>query len=377
MRAQRIHPASECAHGGRARDRGFTLTEILVVIIIIVLMLAMAMPVFRYISGSRSQAGAVNQIAAFLGRCRNDAIGLQQVMGAAFYVDSTTGRTAMVEVEPVSPNVVPYAADPNNPTYYPAYPLGTYVSTATTNNGVTIYSYFVATTAVPATSYQSTSTPVPPSDWMPVQPYDGSVASRGATDNTSTTAGLGVPSGNKTEILPILFDRVPGTDHELLPSGIGVQLLIDDVRKTGSKTPASDRYLHLGTLLFDASGRLTYQPFVIYRGGPIGTAAGFGTSTFNIAQNQTSSYTPGSDGVTSAAPDDPLYSSFGVVVYDRDAWLSQNFPSDWIIEGPGSQSTYGTGGNSPPSEYDEEAWLDNNATPLLIDRYTGTLLRNE
>jgi hypothetical protein len=45
-----------------------------------------------------------------------------------------------------------------------------------------------------------------------------------------------------------------------------------------------------------------------------------------------------------------------------------------IYNGSTVQSPWVSGG---PSESDEEAWLDQNSTPLIIDRYDGSLIRGE
>src|SRR5947209_7537902 len=84
-----IAPSSRAAHRSSfiAHRPAFTLTEILVVIVIIVIVLGMAVPVFHFITGSRSEEGAINQIAAMLARARADAIGLQKPIGIAFFTD--------------------------------------------------------------------------------------------------------------------------------------------------------------------------------------------------------------------------------------------------------------------------------------------------
>ena len=56
------------------RSAGFTLTEILVVIGIIVLFIALAIPAMSAISGTRSIAGAENNLSALLARAQ-DRIG--------------------------------------------------------------------------------------------------------------------------------------------------------------------------------------------------------------------------------------------------------------------------------------------------------------
>jgi prepilin-type N-terminal cleavage/methylation domain-containing protein len=82
-------------------SRGFTLAELLIVIALIVLLVAMAVPAFNFITGSRSVDGAQNQIAAFLGRARSEAIGLQEVRGVFFFLDTRTDRVNMTLVRSV------------------------------------------------------------------------------------------------------------------------------------------------------------------------------------------------------------------------------------------------------------------------------------
>ena len=82
------------APGPAARAGGFTLTEVLVVVVLIVLLLGLALPAFNVLTGSRSTEGASNQIAALLGRARNEAIGLQTPHGVLFYLDPATRRVA-------------------------------------------------------------------------------------------------------------------------------------------------------------------------------------------------------------------------------------------------------------------------------------------
>src|SRR4051812_37942437 len=76
----------------------FTLTEILIVIGIIVLLLAMAVPAMRVLTGGRSIDGAENQLSAFLGRARGEAIALQEERGVMFFVDPVSDRVTAVEV---------------------------------------------------------------------------------------------------------------------------------------------------------------------------------------------------------------------------------------------------------------------------------------
>lgn len=76
----------------------FTLTELLVVIGLIVLLLALAVPAFNAITGGRSIDASANQISAFLGRARMEAIGLQETRGVMFFIDPRNKRPTMAIV---------------------------------------------------------------------------------------------------------------------------------------------------------------------------------------------------------------------------------------------------------------------------------------
>jgi type II secretory pathway pseudopilin PulG len=77
---------------------GFTLTELLVVAGIIVLIVTLAVPAFNTISGNRSIDAAQNQLAAIIGRARQEAIGLQDFRGVLLFQDPNTSRPCAVEV---------------------------------------------------------------------------------------------------------------------------------------------------------------------------------------------------------------------------------------------------------------------------------------
>jgi hypothetical protein len=68
-----------------------------------------------------------------------------------------------------------------------------------------------------------------------------------------------------------------------------------------------------------------------------------------------------------------LRSQFGLVMFERDLFATQNGTDD---DSKIAGTTYGTPAASGTEAY-EEAWLDNNSTPILINRYTGTLVKGE
>ncbi len=82
----------------KSRRTAFTLNEMLIVIAIIVLMLALALPAFNVLTGSSSTEGATNQISAFLGQARAEAIGVQEIRGVMFFIDPRTDRVNMAMV---------------------------------------------------------------------------------------------------------------------------------------------------------------------------------------------------------------------------------------------------------------------------------------
>lgn len=85
--------------GFRSLSRlAFTLNEMLVVVAIIVLLLGLALPAFNTIRGSKSVEAANNLISAFLGEARAEAIGVQEIRGAMFFLDPATGQVNMALV---------------------------------------------------------------------------------------------------------------------------------------------------------------------------------------------------------------------------------------------------------------------------------------
>jgi type II secretory pathway pseudopilin PulG len=96
------------------RKQAFTLNELLIVIAIIVLMIGLAVPAFNALTGSGSLESAQNQVSAFLGQARTEAIGVQETRGVMFFLDLDTDRINMAQVRVAFTATLPS----NNPIHY-------------------------------------------------------------------------------------------------------------------------------------------------------------------------------------------------------------------------------------------------------------------
>jgi type II secretory pathway pseudopilin PulG len=317
----------------------FTMTEIMIVIVIIVLMLSMAMPVFRLMSGSRSEESASNQIAAFLGSARSQAIGLQQSIGVAFFPDSS-GRCQMAIVQrEIDAGFVEVGRSTITPTFYPKW---TYLHRVVGTNPV-ISTYFVALQDVPA----------------------------GTRINNNLTFF--------TECDPNVIDKITDSDAEALPQGVGVKLVNDWGAASGGTTQASDGYVSIGVIMFDKNGQLTTQQFSISASGFLGSTMQMSQlpgnpDNYPVWQGNGTSYLTNSAGSVEYAMAPGVYSQFGLVLYDRDAYQNQGYTNSDPTYTSTSNTNYSTG---TPSEKQADQWLDQNAAPLLINRFNGTLVKGE
>jgi prepilin-type N-terminal cleavage/methylation domain-containing protein len=324
---------------GPHSPRGFTLTEILVVVALIVLLIALAVPTFNVITGSRSVEAAQNNISAFLGRARSEAIGLQEVRGVFFYIERRSGNIGMAIVREVD---APPSSD-----FSPAAPL-----------------------AEP-----------PPDVWL---------------------------------------DLVPESEFVMLPSGVGVHTIddaminnsgvrIDDAyigfnrRNAGNSTGGGTqtRTFYGGVILFDGSGQLTCRryAFKTFFRVPPGLTERRPTRMGDLLFRPTGDIDPLTGHATSVndvvplalppggAVTNPYYakSQIGLVLFDRESMrgaVARNPATpqdedsrdlDWQF----SPSVGAYNQNAPYDEASKERWLDDNAVPLLVNRYNGTLVRGE
>ena len=288
-------------------SRAYTLIEVMVVAVVVLLMLGMALPVFRVITGSRSEAGAANIIAGMLGRARSDAIGLQTTLGVAILYNPSAGLTYVAEVE------------------YP--PCQAWVAANQTVNPNT---YFYTT--ISGVNYY--------------------FINNSNSANILPAPQIAAPNGSYAVGGPPLELR-PNTDLIPLPTGIGVQTICNCTISSGQRT--SDGYLNFGVILFDGYGRIISQNYGVSQYSRLcQTSSLYGTDYPTPGQNIGVNGQPG------------VQSQFGLVVFQREAFTAQGFLTN--------DNAYNT---SIPYDPNQENWLDQNATPLLINRYTGTLIKAE
>lgn len=346
--------------------KAFTLIEILVVISIIVILAALTVPVFNVLTGSRSIDGATNTISSMLAQARAQALSRQQPIGLAIFTDVTRDRVALGLVSsplPWSPNT--------------AYQRGDVVSVVTSLRS--------SARATPATYYFICHTSHislggdPSSDDR--SPDDTSTPrwNQISTSNTNPT-NPNDPNNSATPPrrygIPTYVSLLPETELLYLPPGVSAQVL-NSARSTGS--PAQlDRYLHAGVIFFDSDGKLSVGKDwgVLYSDNDVRSPTNTAIVSSRLgllAQYDANANNSNLDPLLSNSTD-RLRSGLGIMLFDRQAFLSQNF-TRWDAQlGPNPPRNYTDG---TPSELTEEAWLDANGTLLLLNRYNGTLLRTE
>lgn len=237
--------------------RAFTLTELLIVIGLIVLLVALAVPAFNLISGTRSIESAENQISAFVGATRAEAIGLQEKRGVFLFVDPGSDRLTMVQVY-YPPNVLP-----------------------TNDNGVVI-------------------------------------------------------------------DLFPNRDEVQLPLGVGLRAVPNGNPSATNNPSGWDQF---ACIMFDGDGRLVQDPIKVPDPR---------TANGNALGRRLSPPSAGATTITNTlkaltSPPPNVLANIGFVLYDKPGFADQE---------------------ARPS-LEQNQWLLDNAVPILVNRYNGTLMRGQ
>lgn len=331
----------------------FTLAEILVVLIIMVLLLAAAIPAFRALTGGRSVDAAQNVIGAMLGRARTMAMNDQShPVGVFFYMDPATDRTVM--------RLVQMSSELDDPDPYDQYkawvPSVTYrASDGTVSPPIQADRVVFMTRDTDVRNTDGTMGKLLAKIYRCIQTHTAS------TGNSPPPSGPPFANAFWEEFHEGNLSLVPNVEAQVLPVGIGVQL-INDPRVSNPTMPNKDRYVRTGVILFDSLGRLAYQQYSVNAYDPLGKLLRLDTTGDNLGD------------LSGTA--NKIYSGFGVVIYELEAFRSQSGNSDGDISIGPSNKPFPPGITRPASaadEVNEEKWLDDNTTPLLVSRYTGTL----
>jgi prepilin-type N-terminal cleavage/methylation domain-containing protein len=345
------------SNGRDAHATAFTLIEMITVLTIIVIVLAIAIPIWDALMNGTNLSAAQNQISAYISNARADAIYNRQNIGVCFYIDPRTQQTAMAEVQVQT-------------LYQPPYPGG---GTAT---------------------YTSLFAP--------------SVTGANAPNNGPTNSLELVNSPDPNNAGNYIFYR----DTILLPKGVGVALNNNTYTYNSNglwlypdpnTLPPLDRYVRIGTIMFNPDGSLASIPIGIPEYEHF-TSAVTGTGTYSLLCQKigmVSSIDFGSNLTPTAGKTPtylPLMSSVGLVVYDHDKYLNQHAtlqvannsasPPTQTTIGDGAQFTdldmdYSlvgaaaptNGGTQAQDKFIEESWIDQNGTAFLVSPFNGSLIK--
>lgn len=352
-------------HGQGLPPRGFTMAEILVVMAIMVILATLAVPALSVITGARSIEAANNLVSASLSRARAEAISRQQTVGLAIYFDAEKQRTALGLV-----------GTAQQWTAGTSYQRGDYVRTEEAAGPCWWLCHTSHTSAIAGTgNVDEMPVTATPRNWTKV------------TVGSSTDALRYMPSVSQPDTYVTML---PESEVVYLPPGIAAQVL--------NHGPIDkDRYLHASVIFFGPDGRL--DPFrqwgVMFdaadapmpdvptptsiRSSRLGLAirfnSKFGTPPANRRVKPGISFNmdpdPTQPGMSNVAQ---LRGGLGVVLFDRSAFTSQHGSApEW--DDQLLNASRGTLPGSPSPDRASELWLDQNGTLLLLNRYTGALLK--
>jgi prepilin-type N-terminal cleavage/methylation domain-containing protein len=296
------------------RQRGYTLTEILVVIGIMVLVLGMATVAFSVLTGSRSAEAAENQLSATLGRARNLALASSTPTGVLVAYDPAEDRSTAILVQRPAIGTWILVNASGNPVQYTA---GQYVA----HNGqawVCLQAHASSASTEPGTS---------PANWRSILNPLEQLAHWDVKPNPAD------PSNPFRSLV---------TDADALPlsRGLSVQAL------NPSPSAGGDEYLATGLVLFDGEGRLDV-------GG-----------SHTISSVLTAGQRLG------LASDLPMVPTIGLVIVAKDRVVSAG---DWMY-----RTQLPTAAPAAwVDEQTEEAAIKEAGYSLIVNRYNGTFLRHE
>jgi prepilin-type N-terminal cleavage/methylation domain-containing protein len=193
--------------------------------------------------------------------------------------------------------------------------------------------------------------------------------------------------------IQVALDLVPDREFIALPKGVSVQVVDNaELSGGGTGTRTDDGYIGFnihrnggttdpantmfgGVILFDAYGKLTSRSYA-FRSQ---TSTGATSALFNLLY--TGKTVPDSNSTITIPTDNfipsnnepaagsPMQSAYGLVLIDRESFENNGNLNDPQATEPHPAYT--------ANESGEETWIDENGTPLMVNRYNGTLVRGE
>lgn len=346
-------------HDSRRHPRrsGFTLVELLTVIGIIALVVALAVPLFGLLTGRRSVQSGQNVVAAALAQARTVAVSRGVDTALIAYHDPTLDRVRLI--------IATVGRDPTDE----GDPLEKYKGWCPTGSGDgEIGSAYVS---------GANGSPVTQSDRVIFLARDkdnrerpavrlfkrlnenGNQAPRdfGTPDVLDAADYWGTEFNNWGLIGAASVGLAAGTEAHSLPPGVGLQLVNAEFDTNTTPTNPDDdvaRYSQIGAVVFDPQGRLKFDRITLPVDSDTGVAIGLG------------------DDLT-------LTPAVGVAIYDRSAFNRNDGFGSGYADVPGGvvlNARYAAAGmETTPTrpDADVERWLDDNAEPLLVNRYSGSL----
>jgi type II secretory pathway pseudopilin PulG len=197
-----------------------------------------------------------------------------------------------------------------------------------------------------------------------------------------------------------LYLDLADTDTVALPQGVGIQF-INNSGLTMAGGKVNDGYIGFntqnnmplpppdvdtlvpygGVMLFDAAGRLASRSYALLCVVPLSAPMQY-TAMGHLLYNSDESMRVGGR-AKDVVPVNPapalaakvLRSQIGFVLFDLQA-LKNQFAGDDALKDQQVENTT-MAWSTTSVEAQKEQWLDENATPVLINRYNGTLVKGE
>ena len=174
-----------------------------------------------------------------------------------------------------------------------------------------------------------------------------------------------------TDVAGVTYMDAEDADHIPLPKGVGIQLLADGAAGNqdgyiGFNYFGTNNTVQVGgMILFDGNGRLSYSNYGFRMTDTAGTATVMSNLIHPFSPPAPVDFVPASTPLPVGA--------VGFVLFDSG--LVKDKFGDYLPDSPFKTPTVAY--SSDTAEQSEEKWYAENATPVLINRYNGTLVKGD